>query len=259
MNIPNKGAGRDGLHALPSNQAASKVDQQSQAGLSGFASLHPIKVLVVDDHPIVRQGLRSCLASCKHLEVVGEAANGKEAIAKTNALMPDVVLMDLEMPTLDGLAATNVLAREQPQVKVLIVSMHQDAKYLKRLIEAGARGYISKEASTAQLIQAIEAVAGGKEFYGSIPLAVTNAALKENTDNTRTKKLSPREQEVLVAISEGLSNKEVGSRLNLGVRTVETHRERIMRKLNIHTVAGLTRYAISVGLVSLSQDRSRDD
>jgi DNA-binding NarL/FixJ family response regulator len=177
----------------------------------------------------------------EHLVVVGEAANGKEAISQTNALSPDVVLMDIEMPKLDGLAATQVLAREEPKSKVLILSVHKDAQYLVQIMQAGALGFISKEATPTELVRAIETVAAGNKFFGSN----TAATLKESTAR---KRLSPREQKVLAGIAEGLSNKEIASRLGLGVRTVETHRERLMRKLNIHSTAGLTRFAISQGL-----------
>ena len=213
-------------------------------------NLDPIRVLLVDDHPIVRRGLRSFLAKQKHLVVVGEAENGKEAITKANTLAPDVVLMDLEMPKMDGLAATAVLAREQPQSKVLIVTMHNDSQYLMRIIRSGARGYVSKEADPGDLIRAIESVAAGRSFYGSDVSGIIVNNLKADTGTLETKKLSPREREVLMAIAEGLTNKEIAARLNLGVRTVETHRERIMRKLNIHSVAGLTRHALSLGLIS---------
>lgn len=244
MKRPAKGAAGDGFHGvtpITTGQPAAQTVLNVKAGVVAPDGASPIRILVVDDHPIVRRGLSSCLAGYPHLRIVGEAANGKEAILKANALLPDVVLMDIEMPKLDGLASTQVLAREQPKSKVLILSVHKDEQCLRQIMQAGALGYVSKEATPAELVQAIETVAGGNKFFGSN----TAAMLK---DSPPRKQLSPREQTVLAGIAEGLSNKEIASRLGLGVRTVETHRERLMRKLKIHHTAGLTRLAISLGL-----------
>jgi two-component system nitrate/nitrite response regulator NarL len=245
MKASRKGAQRDALPGPVSSKAI----------ISSAGGPNPVRILVVDDHPIVRRGLCSCLANYKHLLVVGEAGNGKEAITKAHDSRPDVVLMDIDMPKLDGLAATEVLARENPTSKVLMLCMHKDTPYALPIVRAGALGYISKEASPTELVEAIETVAAGNKFLGS-----TNAldASQRPKDKPPARGLSRREREVLTAVAEGFSNKEIASRLGVGVRTIETHRERIISKLKIHSTAGLTRFAISQGLISLSRDSGEE-
>ena len=178
-----------------------------------------IKVLVADDHPVVRKGVQICLAKQEKIRVVGEAVDGDEALRKARELSPDVVLMDISMPGMNGLAVTEVLRKEAP---------------------------------TEELVRAIESVYEGEPHFSE---EIARAALTEFVSSGGKKEpfsqLTPREREVLVAIAEGQSNKEIADRLGIGVRTIETHRERIMRRLNIHSVAGLTKYAIANGLVSL--------
>jgi two-component system, NarL family, nitrate/nitrite response regulator NarL len=211
-----------------------------------------IKVLVTDDHPVVRKGLQSWLARQGHLKIVGEAADGEEALRKTRELLPDVVLMDINMPGMSGLEVTEVLRKEVPEVKVLVLSVHSNKNYIFRVIQAGAHGYVSKEAPPEELLRAIESVHAGEPYFSE---EIARAALAEFVTSGGKKEpfsqLTTREREVLVAISEGQSNKEIADRLGIGVRTIETHRERIMRRLNIHSVAGLTKYAIANGLISL--------
>lgn len=211
-----------------------------------------IKILVVDDHPVVRKGLCSCLASCDRLKVVGEAADGEEAIRKVAETSPDLVLMDISMPHLDGLAVTERLSQQAPQVKVLILSMHSDRECVMRMIKAGARGYVLKDAPPDELVRAIEAVHGGETFF-SPPVAriALEQFVSETSKTNPLSRLSQRERQVLTLIAEGRSNKEIANELGIGVRTIETHRERIMRKLDIHSVAGLTKFAISNGLTAL--------
>jgi two-component system nitrate/nitrite response regulator NarL len=205
-----------------------------------------------DDHPVVRKGLQSCLARHGHLKIVGEAATGDEALCQTRELSPDVVLMDISMPGMNGLAVTEVLRKEAPRVKVLVVSVHSNKDYIFRVIQAGAHGYVSKEAPPEELLRAIESVHAGEPYFSE---EIARAALSEFVSSGGKKEpfsqLTSREREVLVAIAEGKSNKEIADRLGIGVRTIETHRERIMRRLNIHSVAGLTKYAIANGLVAL--------
>ncbi len=216
------------------------------------ASKETIRVLVVDDHPVVRKGLQSCLAKQERLRIVGEAADGDEAIKKAMTLAPDVVLMDLSMPRLNGLAATEILRRDAPSIKILVLSVHNNRDYIFRIIQAGAHGYVSKEASPEELLHAIECVHRGETFFTP---EIAQAALQHLVQNGGKKEpftqLTGREREVLVLIAEGQSNKEIANRLGIGVRTIETHRERIMRRLDIHSVAGLTKFAIANGLVSL--------
>ena len=218
------------------------------------ASKEKIRVLVVDDHPVVRKGLQACLAKQERLKIVGEAADGDEAFQKALSLSPDVVLMDVSMPRRDGLAVTQALRKESPKIKVLILSVHNKREFIFRIIEAGAHGYVSKEASPEELLRAIESVVHGETFFSP---EVAQAALNQLVNNGGKKEtlaqLTNREREVLVLIAEGQSNKEIANRLGIGVRTIETHRERIMRRLNIHSVAGLTKFAIANGLVSLEE------
>ena|ERR1035437_8795544 len=215
------------------------------------AAKKKIKLLLVDDHPVVRKGLWSCLGSRENLTIVGDAADGEEAMRKVRELSPDVVLMDIDMPRMDGLAVTEALRESTPEVKVLVLSMHRNREYVLRIIRAGARGYVLKDAPPEDLVRAIEAVNGGQAFF-SPPVA--RIALNQVSGGDKTgpqAQLTGREREVLVLIAEGKSNKEIANSLDIGVRTVETHRERIMQKLGIHSVAGLTKFALVNGLTSL--------
>jgi DNA-binding NarL/FixJ family response regulator len=211
-----------------------------------------IRLLLADDHPVVRKGISSCLAKHPRIQVVGEAADGSEALAKAKALMPDLILMDIDMPLMNGLAVTEVLRRELPEIKVLILSMYGNKDYVVRIIQSGARGYVLKEAPTEELINAIETVHGGDVFFSSeVAKVALDQFVRGNNDDDPMSILSSREREVLTFIAEGMSNKEIAIQLGVGVRTIETHRERIMRKLDIHSIAGLTKYAVLQGLVKL--------
>ena len=222
------------------------------------ASKKKIKILIVDDHPVVRKGLLSCLASKDNLKVVGEAANGNEAVKQVKELMPDIVLMDISMPEMDGLAVTEVLRKDAPQTKVLILSMQSNRDAVLRIIKAGARGYVLKDAPTEELVHAIETVyAGEAHFSGPVAKIALNQYVTDADETRPVAKLSDREREVLALIAEGKSNKEIAMHLGIGVRTTETHRERIMRKLDIHSVAGLTKFAIANGISSLEEGEKK--
>jgi len=213
---------------------------------------------VADDHPVVRKGMSSCLARHEHLAIVGEAGEGREAVAKTKALLPDVILLDIDMPGMSGLAVSEVLRKELPQVKVLILSMHQRAEYLLRILQSGARGYVLKDAPTDELVKAIETVYAGESYFSpEIARLALNQFVQGNGEGPDLVTVTMRERQVLALIAEGLSNKEIATQLNVGVRTIETHRERIMRKLNIHSIAGLTRFAIAKGLITLRDESPR--
>ena len=217
------------------------------------ATKKKIKLLVVDDHPVVRGGLRSCLSKVSHMECVGEAADGEEALRKARELTPDIILMDINMPHMDGLAVTELLRKDVPGAKVIILSMHSNREYVLRIIQAGARGYVLKEAPSEELVRAIEAVSAGEAFFSPDIARIALNQYVNNEGQPPIGKLTDREREVLVLIADGKSNKEIANHLDLGVRTVETHRERIMRKLNIHSVAGLTKFAIAHGLIVMDE------
>lgn len=239
----------------------SVVAKEKPTATRGLAGVSPaganpaktrIKVLIVDDHPVVRKGLWSCLDSRPNLKVVGEAVNGHQAIEKILQLAPDVVLMDIAMPEMDGLEVTEKLHKEMPEVKVLILTVQSSRDYVLRMIRAGARGYVLKDAAPDDLVRAIETVNHGEAFF-SPPVAriALNQYVSELDQSDPVSRLSDREREVLILIASGKSNKEIAGDLGIGVRTIETHRERIMRKLEIRSVAGLTKFAIANGLTSL--------
>ena len=215
----------------------------------------PVRLLLVDDHPVVRKGLLSCLAQYERIAVVGEATDGEDALCKARELAPDLVLMDIDMPRMNGLTATELLCKENANIRVLILSMHSDSDYVMRILRSGAKGYVLKQSSTEDLVKAIETVSAGETFFSSdVARIALDQFIRGNGEAPHPDQVSSREREVLIAIAEGLSNKEIACRLGVGVRTIETHRERIMRKLNIHSVAGLTKFAISKGLLPLQRD-----
>ena len=212
----------------------------------------PIRLLVVDDHPIVRHGICTCLAHHERICIVGEAVDGNEALTRARELKPDVVLMDIDLPRLNGLTVTDLLRREMPQVKVLIFSMYSNSDYALRTIQSGARGFVLKEAPPEEIIQAIEAVhAGAAHFSPAVARVALNQVVGGDSGAASPAQLTSREREILIHIAEGGSNKGIAGQLKIGVRTVETHRERIMRKLDIHSIAGLTRFAIEQGMVAV--------
>jgi len=232
--------------------SADRPHTESAQPTSPLMTPAPIRVLLVDDHPVVRRGIRAWLQRNPSIEVVGEAADGIEALDLCRTLHPDVVLTDLDMPRMDGLALTEAIRRELPDVKVLILSMHANTDYILRILQAGAQGYVSKEADPGMLVQAVEAVSRGESFFSAdvARVVLNQLVLAEQAPSPQTPELTPRERQVLIGIAEGLTNKEIADRLGVSIRTVETHREHLMQKLGIHTVAGLTRYAVARGLVS---------
>ena len=213
-----------------------------------------IKLLIVDDHPLVREGLRSYLINEKHLEILGEAADGQEAINLAKSTLPDLILLDINMPGMNGLETARILNKTVPKTKILILTMHDSREYVNRMVATGVQGYVLKDSPPSELVAAIETVYRGGTFFSP---KVSETVLNEYMKTVRSKgkkgsvELSRRESEVLTLIAEGLGNKEIAAKLFLSVRTVETHRERIIRKLDIHTVAGLTRYALTKGIVKL--------
>ena len=221
-----------------------------------------VRVLIADDHTLVREGLRALLRTEPDIEIVGEAETGREAVQLATTLKPDVVLIDIAMPLLSGLEATRQIARQAPSSRVLILSSYSDDDYVHQLAEAGGAGYLLKQAAFADVIRAIrEAIKGNTFFSPAISkrlsdhyreTIVRGVPVRKSTDL-----LTSRETEVLQLIAEGGGNKRIAAELGISVKTVERHRQRLMHKLDIHDVAGLTRYAISKGLIETSADASR--
>jgi DNA-binding NarL/FixJ family response regulator len=215
-----------------------------------------ITVLLAEDHTIVREGFRKMLELDGDFEIVGEAQDGRKAIAFAKKFHPDVVLMDIAMPLLNGLEATRQLLKERPLTKVLILSAHSDDAYVQNAIDSGAVGFLLKQTSAHEVCRAIRVVHSGKKFF--IPtIAKRQERLHATTDRSGvTKKkavqLTSREMEVVQLIAEGKANKEIAAELGIGIKTVEKHREHLMAKLDIHDTAGLTRYAISAGIIESS-------
>ena len=213
-----------------------------------------IKVLVVDDHPVVRRGISAALARNAGIEVVGEAADGEAAMANARTTLPDVVLLDLDLAGASGLDVAQTLRTELPQTKILILSMYTSEGYIMQVLKAGVQGCVPKQAPIEEVIRAVEAVSTGEVYFSADVARVALGRMVRNEHSVPSPDdLTTREREVLVQIAEGLSNKEIASHLGLGVRTVETHRDRLMRKLGIHSVAGLTKFAIRHGLATLGE------
>lgn len=213
-------------------------------------SEEPIRVLVADDHAIVRTGIRHVLESEPGFTVVGEAATGAEAIALAESLHPDVAVLDISMPGTTGLQVTGELRRVAPDTRVLILSMHDNTEYVLESVRAGAHGYILKDTAATELRGAIHAVRRGESYF-SPPIArrLTAVVRGITEEQDLLGQLTGRERQVLVGVAQGRTNREIALELGISHRTVETHRESLMRKLGIRTVAGLTRVALEAGLV----------
>lgn len=210
-----------------------------------------IKVLLVDDHPVVRRGIAACLGRHEQIDLVGEAADGREALEKARTLLPDVVITDVEMPVMNGADLAMALGKELPGTRVLVLSVYHAPGHVLRMVQAGATGYMFKESPPEELIRGIIQVARGEPFFSeNVAQIALNQVVRGQINGVQA--LTAREREVLIRIAEGLSNKEIAGALSLGVRTIETHRERAMRKLDIHSVAGLTKYALQQGWVTLN-------
>ncbi len=222
-----------------------------------------ITILMVDDHTIVREGLRKLIELDRELSVIGEASDGRSAVEMAVKLRPNVVIMDIAMPRLNGLAATRQLLKLQPAAKILILSAHADESYIKGALEAGAKGYLLKQASMEEFSHAIRSVHEGKPFFsihvpGSPADTSTRPSARLRIQGATKLQLTSREMEILQLVAEGMANKAMAVELNIAIKTVEKHREHLMLKLGIHDTAGLTRYAISSGIIENStQDTTK--
>ncbi len=210
-----------------------------------------VRVLLADDHQLFLEGLRALLGEQPGIVVVGEAANGRQAVAAARNLEPQIVVMDLSMPGMNGIEATRRIVRELPDVKVICLSMHSEARFVEAALEAGAAGYLLKDCASDELLSAVETVSAGKTYISpSIAGLVVTALRSRERQSTAFTLLTQREREVLQLLAEGHSTKEIAEHLGVSIKTVGTHREHIMQKLDIHSIAGLTKYAIGEGLTS---------
>jgi two-component system response regulator NreC len=207
-----------------------------------------IRILLADDHAVVRQGFRMILGAQNDLEIVGEAGNGREAVELASTLKPDIVVMDVTMPELNGIEATRRMTADNPHIRVVALSMHKDSVYVREILRAGARGYLLKDSVADDLVAAVRAVANGE---GYLSPGVSNAVLDDYRRHVTNPidMLSSREREVLQMLAEGKTNKEIAVTLNLSVYTVDAHRGRIMEKLNVHSINELVRFAVRNGLI----------
>lgn len=211
----------------------------------------PIRVLIADDHTLVREGIRALLERLPEVEVVAEATDGRDALNLLKTSQPDVVLMDISMPRLNGLDATRHMVREMPKIKVIMLSMHRSEQYVWQALNAGAAGYLLKDTDLAEVSIAINAVMNGKAYLSpEIAMHVIKEYVRRGDSNeTLRQTLTPRQREVLQLMAEGTTTRKIAETLNISVKTVETHRAQLMERLDIHDVAGLVRYAIRTGLV----------
>jgi DNA-binding NarL/FixJ family response regulator len=216
--------------------------------------MRKLRILLADDHIVMRTGLRALLERQPNLEVVGESENGRETVALAASLKPDVVVMDVGMPVLSGIEATQKIVTQNPAVAVVILSMHADESYVMRALKAGARGYLLKDSAAADLIGAIQAISQGKSFFSpkvSRILAEDYVrVLKQKGTVDTYDLLTSREREILQLLAEGKTNKEVAVALNISPYTVETHRSHILQKLDLHNSAEIVLYAVRKGIIS---------
>lgn len=211
-----------------------------------------VKAFLIDDHPVVREGVRSFLTHQGSVSVIGEASDDVEALRKLKKVRPDVILLDVSLPTMNGGELARRLRKLVPRAKIVAFSIHASQEYVVRMARCGVHGYVMKDMPSVKILEAIHHVhQGGLYFPPDMSDAILSPGGKPNADGTSEPVLTAREKEVLILLAEGLANKEVARKLGISVRTAETHREHLSNKLNIKTVAGLTKYAIHQGLTSL--------
>ena len=219
-------------------------------------STEKINVLLADDHTVVRQGLRRLLEAESDLAIVGEAETGRQAVQLAIELKPDVVIMDVAMPLLNGLEATRQILKEAPGIRIVMLSSYSDDEYVRKFTELGAAGYLVKKAPAAELVKAIHEARNGNAFFSP---SISRRLMKHYREMLvkgipagRCNPLTSREAEVLQLIAEGSGNKQIAVELGISIKTVERHRQRLMNKLGLHDIAGLTRYAVSKGIVQMN-------
>lgn len=215
------------------------------------------RIIVVDDHQLVLDGLASIVKEIEEIDLLATASNGKEGLKLVEVLKPDLILTDIDMPIMNGIEFTTILKRDFPEIKVIVLTMHSEPSLTKKLMELGADGYLLKNADCKELVEGVLKVASGKSYFSA---AVTQSLLNDGkvvtssfaseTETVILSRLTSREIEILKAIAEGYSNKEIGDKLFISHRTVDTHRTNLMKKLEVHNIAGLIKFAIKSGLVS---------
>ena len=212
-----------------------------------------LRLLLADDHTVVRQGLRKVLEECPHWQVVAEAGDGREAVRQAEELKPDVAIIDVAMPLLNGIETTRQIVRRSPGTRVLVLSMHSDEAYVNQILKAGATGYLLKDSADVDLLQAVDAVSKGKSFFSpGIAKVMLDDYVRQLADKgitDRYESLSEREREIFQLIAEGKANKEIAALLCISPSTVETHRARIMEKLDLHSAAEIVLYAVRRGVI----------
>jgi len=214
--------------------------------------MKPIRVVLADDHNLVRSGLKALLSGMPDVEVVAEAANGKEAVALVNSVKPDVVLMDIGMKELNGIEAAAIITHDNPSVRVIILSMHDTQDFVSQALKAGATGYVLKDAAPLELEFALQAVTKGETYLSPrVSRQVVQSYVRPPNAETGLAALSPRQREILKAVAGGRTTKQIAYDLGLSIKTIETHRAQIMERLDIHDVAGLVRFSIRIGLISV--------
>jgi DNA-binding NarL/FixJ family response regulator len=210
------------------------------------------RVLLVEDHTVVRQGLRKILENDPQIEIIGEVGNGREALSAAERLTPNVAIVDISLPSLNGIEVTRQLAKVAPNTRVLILSMHTDEAYVRQSLKAGAKGYLLKDADDQDLLRAVSALSGGGSYFSPVISRMLLDGYLHDGPQVSTDELSvlsDREREVLQLVAEGKSNKEVAQLLNLSVSTVESHRKHIMEKLDLHNTAAMVRFAVRKGII----------
>jgi len=212
-----------------------------------------LRLLLADDHTVVRQGLRKVLEECPDWEVVAEAGDGREAVRQAEDLKPDVAIIDVAMPLLNGIETTRQIVKRSPTTRILVLSMHSDEAYVNQILKAGATGYLLKDSADVDLLQAVSAVSKGKSFFSpaiaKVMLDDYVRQLGEKGITDRYESLSEREREIFQLVAEGKANKEIAALLSISLSTVETHRGRIMEKLDLHSAAEIVLYAVRRGVI----------